>query len=293
VKKKKLGEMLTSSGLITESQLLNGLERQKSWGGRLGSNLVMIGALKESELLKFLSAQTGVKEINLSEIEIIPQILNKIPQKVVEQFNLIPVRMKGKSTLVVALADPTDLNAIDQVAFITGNNVEPVITSYSAILHAINKYYLSPQIYNSGNQEIMIGADSNIDMEGFTSDQMENHGGRSAVADPDLILFGDQSESVFPPLEAPLGLDDLPVPDTQPKPIPTELDSDLMGMGNKQTQGAPAGGPVKKVPSNSNLSSFSQEQKLIGLYHVLLKKRLVTETEISEELMRLWAMGKL
>ncbi|PID46591.1 MAG: hypothetical protein CSB47_03175 [Proteobacteria bacterium] len=295
MKKKKLGEMLIRAGLITEAQLLNGLERQKNWGGRLGSNLVMTGAIKESVLLKFLSAQTGFREVNLTEMEISPKILSQVPQKVVEKFNLIPIRMRDKNTLIVALADPTDLNAIDQVAFITGHHIEPVITSYSAILHAINKYYLANSFVNSSNKEIVIGEDLNPAFTGISEqDDMENHGGRAALADPDLILFGDQSESEIPMPHAASGLD--PIPDSQPKlEEEPSLNSDLLELGQSFQPPAAArpSTPVRKVPSNSNLGSFSMEQRLVGMYHLLLKKRLISEAELAEELMKLWSMGKL
>jgi type II secretory ATPase GspE/PulE/Tfp pilus assembly ATPase PilB-like protein len=292
VKKKKLGEMLIQSGLITETQLLQGLERQKTWGGRLGSNLVMIGALKEGELLNFLSAQTGVKQINLAEIEISSAVLKKVPQKVVEQFNLVPVYMQDKSTLVVALADPTDLNAIDQVAFITGHNIVPMITSYSAILHTINKYYLSAQIDQPVRQEIKLGEEPAV-KEGFVADRMENHGGRAALADPDLILFGDQSEEVLMDLEPPPAIQPLP-PISQPEiSEEPELNQDLLRLDATPEARVKPVPQAQKIPSNSSLSSFSMEQRIIGMYHVMLKKRLITEAEIAEELMKLWALGKL
>jgi len=289
VKRLKLGEMLIQGGLISESQLLKGLERQKTWGGRLGSNLVMIGALKEETLLKFLAEQTGVKEIILSDVEIAPSILKKIPQKVVEQFNMIPVYMEDKSTLIVALADPTDLNAIDQAAFITGHHIKPVITSYSAILQAINKYYLSTSNYTSANQEILMDVPKPPKKEvGFVADNMERHGGRSAVADPDLILFGDQTADNPADLSPPGGLNPLPEPTAaQPEP---ELNSDLI---NLNFEDDPQPSQPKRMPSNSSLESFSMEQRLIGMYHLLLKKRIITEAEISEELTRLWSLGKL
>lgn len=140
-KPKRIGEQLLEAGLINQSQLLKALERQKSWGGRLGSNLVLIGAIKEHDLMRFMAIKTGVREMNITDLEIAPDVVRKLPQKVVEKFHCLPVYIKDKKTLVLALADPTDLEAIDQVSFITGMNVEPVVASYSSILQAIHKYY--------------------------------------------------------------------------------------------------------------------------------------------------------
>lgn len=83
---KRIGEQLIDAGLISESQLLRALERQRTWGGRLGSNLVMIGAIKESDLLRFLASQTRVRELDIADIEISPQIVKKIPEKLLSSF---------------------------------------------------------------------------------------------------------------------------------------------------------------------------------------------------------------
>lgn len=278
---KRIGEQLIDAGLINESQLLRALERQRTWGGRLGSNLVMIGAIKESDLLRFLASKTRVRELDIADIEISPQIIKKIPRKVVEQFHLMPVYMKDKKTLVVALADPTDLNAIDQVQFITGLEVEPVITSYSSILQAIHKYYLGQDLRSSDRQEIVVEEGETR----FEADDMRRHGGRPASSDPDLIIFGNQSGE--------------PVSQSAPERVPQSAEEDVgrplfdfeKPAGEPEFLSAPP--TPTAVPNNADLEKFTDAQKLIGLYHVLLKKRLVTEGEIAQELTRLWSLGKL
>ncbi len=263
-KQKKIGEQLLEAGLISEAQLLRALERQRNWGGRLGSNLVMIGALTEDALLKFLASKTGIQEMNISEIEINAQIIRKIPQKVVESFHIVPVYMKDKRTLVVAMVDPTDLNAIDEVRFITGLEIEPVITSYSSILQAIHKYYLGTQLRESPDREIMMD-------EGYAASTMEDHGGVAAVDDPDIIIFGRQSEG--------------PSEDDSKSDSSFEFDTNATELSEVA---APA-----PIPSTGDLDQFDQNQRLIGLYEVLLRKRIVTEAEIAQELTRLWSLGKL
>lgn len=267
-KQKKIGEQLLEAGLISEAQLLRALERQRNWGGRLGSNLVMIGALSEGDLLRFLAAKTGIEELNISEIEISSQIIRKIPQKVVEQFHLIPVYMKDKRTLVVAMVDPTDLNAIDEVRFITGLEIEPVITSYSSILQAIHKYYLGTQLRKSPDREILVD-------EGYEVATMEDHGGVAAVEDPDIIIFGRQAEES--------GAAEEPEPKEE---AGFEFDT------NPEI-GSPEVSAPKPIPATGDLDQFSPEQRMLGLYQVLIQKRIVTETEIAQELTRLWSLGKL
>lgn len=293
-KHKRIGEKLIEAGLIDERQLLRALERQRTWGGRIGSNLVMIGALTESELLRFLAAQTGVKELEISDVEIGPQILAKIPRKVVEQFHLIPVYMKDKRTLVVAMADPTDLNAVDQVRFITGLEVEPVITSYSSILQAIHKYYLGQDLRSSSNQEIVITEEATDVEEGFHTEDMEKHGGRPSSEDPDLIIFGGVGSS---PARQPKPVESEPPPSGPPLPPDAvgddELGRPLFDFEREQDQAEVMDAPPPSQPQSQSLEQFTDEQKLLGLYHVLLKKRLVSEAEIAQELMRLWSLGKL
>ena len=192
---------------------------------------------------------------------------------------------EGQKTLVVALADPTDLNAIDQVQFITGLEVEPVITSYSSILQAIHKYYLGADLRSSNKKEIVVEETANR----FEADDMQRHGGRPAQEDPDLIIFGQQSDDDGKPLERPrtAPVEDIPIDEDVGRPL---FDFEKEEMPALEPA-APTG--TAAVPDAAELEKFSEQQKLIGLYHVLLKKRLVTEGEIAQELTRLWALGKL
>ena len=145
-KQKRLGEMLLGEGLISQSQLQRALKRQRQWGGRLGSNLVMTGAIRDCDLRRFLAVQTGTHEVDISEIEILPHILKKIPQKVAEQYCMVPIALKAENVLQVACADPTDERAIETVTRIAGHPLEPYITSYSSILRAIHRCYLGIRV---------------------------------------------------------------------------------------------------------------------------------------------------
>ena len=136
----RLGELLVRNKLIDEKQLAKALEEQKASGGRLGASLTKLGFLKEEDLAAFLSRQYGVPSINLNEFEIDENVIKLIPAEVVQKYQLIPVNRAG-STLIVAMADPSNIFAIDDIKFMTGYNVEVVVTSEGSIKTAIDKYY--------------------------------------------------------------------------------------------------------------------------------------------------------
>lgn len=136
----KLGELLVAANLITPEQLQQALELQKRERGRLGSILTKLGFVSEEKIVSFLSKQYGVPAINLAEYNIDPNIIKLIPRELVQKHMIIPVTRVGP-TLTIAMADPTNVFAIDDVKFITGYNVEVVVASESAIIEAITKYY--------------------------------------------------------------------------------------------------------------------------------------------------------
>ncbi len=138
----RLGELLVRSNLITRDQLQRALEEQKNSGGqlRLGAVLVKEGYISESELTAFLSKQYSVPSINLAEFEIDPTVVKLLPVEVVQKYQAIPVNRSG-STLILAMSDPSNIFAIDDIKFMTGYNVEVVVASDTGIKSAIDKYY--------------------------------------------------------------------------------------------------------------------------------------------------------
>ncbi|MHC1696726.1 MAG: type IV-A pilus assembly ATPase PilB [Geobacteraceae bacterium] len=138
----RLGELLVRSNLITRDQLQRALEEQKHSGGqlRLGAILVKEGYISESELTAFLSKQYSVPSINLAEFEIEPAVVKLLPVEVVQKYQAIPVNRSG-STLILAMSDPSNIFAIDDIKFMTGYNVEVVVASDTGIKSAIDKYY--------------------------------------------------------------------------------------------------------------------------------------------------------
>lgn len=137
----KLGELLVRHQLLTDAQLAEGLRSQQMFGGRLGSNLVELGYLSEQALAKFLSMQLGLPAVNASELDVIPDAaLRAIPSEVAAKHKVIPL-MLAQRKLKLAMADPTDLKAIDEVAFLSGCSVHPVVAPEMLIQYALEKYY--------------------------------------------------------------------------------------------------------------------------------------------------------
>jgi len=136
----KIGEMLIKARLLTPEQLKQALDHQKTDGGKLGYNLVKLGFVKEEEITGLLSKQYGVAAINLRDATVDEQIVKLIPSEVAQKYLILPLRRTG-ATLTIAMVDPTNVFAMDDIKFMTGYNVEPVVASELAIKEAIDKYY--------------------------------------------------------------------------------------------------------------------------------------------------------
>ncbi len=136
----RIGNLLLREGLITKEQLVKALEEQKIAGGRLGFNLTKLGFLKEDALVAFLSKQYGVPSINLAEFEVDPAVIKLVPEDVATKHQVIPINRAG-STLIIAMSDPSNIFAIDDIKFLTGYNVEVVVASEVSIHEAIDRYY--------------------------------------------------------------------------------------------------------------------------------------------------------
>jgi type IV pilus assembly protein PilB len=136
----RIGEMLVTAGKISKEQLDQALGSQQKEGGRLGTHLVKLGLLGDEELVEFLSQRYGVPAINLNEVEIDESIIKIIPPDVARKYTILPVSKAG-ARLTIAMVDPTNVFAMDDIKFMTGYNVEPVVTSEAALREAIDKYY--------------------------------------------------------------------------------------------------------------------------------------------------------
>lgn len=137
----RLGEYLIKAGRITERQLAQTLERQVIMGGRLGTNLIELGYLSENELLQFLSKKLNIPPVEAADLDQIESALTRlISRDVAEKYNVVPIKLERK-TLSVAIMDPLDLEAIDELRFITGYTIKPYIASEARIQYVLERHY--------------------------------------------------------------------------------------------------------------------------------------------------------
>ncbi len=165
----RLGELLVRENIINMEQLQKAQDEQKRSGTRLGASLVKLGMVDESELLSFLSKQYHVPSINLDDFEIDPEIIKLINEEVASKHQVIPVHRAG-SSLVVAMGDPSNIFAIDDIKFLTGYNVEVVVASEAQIVRSLEKYYKTGG--QTSYDEVMQGFDENEIAFGMDDEQV-------------------------------------------------------------------------------------------------------------------------
>jgi hypothetical protein len=137
----RLGEYLVKAGKITEPQLSSALERQVTMGGRLGTNLIELGFLSENDLTQFLGKKLKIPSAQASDLDKIDlSLIQLIPRDLAQKYSLIPIK-RDRTSLSVALLDPTDLEVLDELRFITGCVIKPFIASEARIRYALERYY--------------------------------------------------------------------------------------------------------------------------------------------------------
>jgi type IV pilus assembly protein PilB len=136
----RIGELLLKEKRISAEQLQEALNYQRTNGGKLGANLVKLGFVKDEEITALLSKQYGVPSIALNQFEIDPAVIKLVPAETARKYQIVPLSRAG-ATLTIAMTDPTNVFAMDDVKFMTGYNVEPVVASETAVLDSIDKYY--------------------------------------------------------------------------------------------------------------------------------------------------------
>jgi type IV pilus assembly protein PilB len=187
---KRLGELLVQANVITPEQLQQALEKQRGTVARLGSILVQMGITTEEEITEVLSNQYGVPSINLSNFDIDPDVLKMIPSEVSRRYMLLPISRTG-SSLTVAMADPTNVFAQDDIKFMTGYNVIPVVASEMALERAIARYYGSGKSIVTSSLEI--DEAQQFDVEDFS--EFEDTYSEDDI-DEGLLNIGDFDELV-------------------------------------------------------------------------------------------------
>jgi type IV pilus assembly protein PilB len=136
----RLGDLLLKEKRITPEQLQEALTYQKQKGGKLGFALVSLGFTKEAEITALLSKQFGVPSIAIGQFQIDPSVIKLVPAETAQKYQIIPLSRSG-ATLTIAMTDPTNVFAMDDIKFMTGYNVEPVVASETEVDEALHRYY--------------------------------------------------------------------------------------------------------------------------------------------------------
>jgi type IV pilus assembly protein PilB len=139
-KRKMLGEMLIAEGLISREQLERALTEQRQHGGRIGTILRSLGFVTEEDIIKVLGQQIGIRSVTLSSIIIDPDVVKIIPETLARRYQIIPLFKKEK-VLTLAMVDPLNVFALDDIRRMTGMEIEPVVSSETEIMKAIDRFY--------------------------------------------------------------------------------------------------------------------------------------------------------
>jgi type IV pilus assembly protein PilB len=198
VASEKLGRLLVAAQLVSEEQLQRAIIAQKKTGGRLGSLLVRMGFLDEAKLLAFLSQQFGMPAVDLSKTKVDPGLMKLIPADAIKKYRVVPLKRTG-SVVTLAMADPSDVFALDDIKFLTGYTIEPVVASESSIVSAIQAAYGGPgPAQESAKQDraaILSAKDYTVDDIGESTFAESDEGPTVNVEDFDQVV-GDALDNV-------------------------------------------------------------------------------------------------
>ena len=282
---KRLGELLVEGGLITPAQLQSAITHQKIARGRLGSNLVALGYISEEVLMDFLSHQTGVPQMDVRNIDVPPQILKLVPHRLADQFTVLPITTKEPKSLVLAMSDPSDLNAIDSARFASGLNVEPVVASHSALRKAISDLYrrvdspigaLTVELGNDSNQEDALPVTFSLAPMAVPAPAPQR-----PTAFPRDPFFDNPATPTQPVNIDPFGLFDPTRPPTPPPPPAAPPVNS--GLVHSRTSGQ----------STRRLETYQTRTLVLGLIRLFQRRGIIGEDELQRLLTNLIEAGEI
>ena len=185
----RLGDLLVREKIITQDQLEKAVKAQKDAGAnvRLGSTLVKLGFVTDEEVTNFLSRQYGVPAINLQYFEIDSSVVKLVPEETAKRYQILPLSRVGAS-LTIAMVDPTNVFAMDDIKFMTGFNIEPVVASESAIIDAIEKAYGQPQAEENVDELLASMDDADVELQAEHEEMNLNELEKSADEAPIVKL---------------------------------------------------------------------------------------------------------
>jgi hypothetical protein len=280
---KRLGELLIEGGLISPAQLQSALTHQKTGRGRLGSNLVALGYISEEVLMDFLSVQTGVPQLDVRNISVAPQVLKLVPHRLAEQFTVLPITTKDPKLLLLAMSDPSDLNAIDSARFASGLNIEPVLASHSALKKAISDLY-RPMDSPLGALTVELGRQSGQEEAlavSFSLDPLpvpipNSASGGSAAYPPDPFFDGPAAPAQLGSND-PFGLFD---------PIPAQGSS--ASLVNPELIHSRASAKTVR-----RLGTYQTRTLILGLIRLLQRRSIIGQDELQHLLVNLLEAGEI
>ncbi len=179
----KLGEILVREGLITQDQLRKALQEQKGTGMRLGYTLVKLGFVEETEVTKMLARQYRMPAVDLSRFEVDPKILKLLPPDIAIKHTVLPLKREGR-TLTVALADPNNVTAIEDIKFITRCDIFPVIAGEYTLRNAIDRHY---QQSDAQIQNLLRSVEAEADLEVVEEHQDEEVKAQDLAEDAPVV----------------------------------------------------------------------------------------------------------
>lgn len=163
--KQRLGDLLIEKNIVSEYDIQRALIHQEQYGGKIGQALVALNILSEDKLLAALRYHFGLPVVDIGKIEIGPNIIRLISAEMAERYTAIPIKVKetGKGkTLLVAMSNPMDLNAIEELQFAAGYKISPVLAKESDIHGALKKYYRLKE-RDTGAVKVSVGEESDVD----------------------------------------------------------------------------------------------------------------------------------
>jgi type IV pilus assembly protein PilB len=228
----KLGELLLKENMVSPQQLQEALSYQKMNGGKLGKAFVSLGYVRDEEITSLLSRQYGVPSINLDHFEVDPSIIKVIPAETARKYQILPLSRSG-ATLTIAMADPTNVFAMDDIKFMTGYNVEPVVASETSLEDAIERYYGSPrslQLKEGGG-----GGGSSQQSMGAQGLKLGDAGSLKEVMEGPSLSFEDMASVGLSEVD----LDSMGDEEADVETVKTEEDEIDLGTLAKSTEAAP------------------------------------------------------
>jgi type II secretory ATPase GspE/PulE/Tfp pilus assembly ATPase PilB-like protein len=292
--RKKLGELLIEGGLIDQYQLKSALAHQRQWGGRIGANVVKLGFISEDELVAFLSRTFNLPSVNLRTVKVPATVVAAVPKDVAKKYGIIPLQQSAdKKILTVAMSDPTNLLALDEVTFLVNARITPVIASDTAIEEALQHYY-----DQTARMEFDIGARPSTEID-FTKTAVAESKGKakqSSVSgkidisyevegddDGDVVVVeaDDGDDEPMPNFDDLSGLDDVLVfSGGAEKTISLEAKREQ----SRQQAAPPATTGPRNVAPKKEAPPPTTDQLVMALVRVLIDKGIITKEELLSRL---------